>query len=119
MGCVTTPSRSFFSYGLIDPTFIFEVTAFKSTRNLEKTKAKKHHVAGTHAGKLRALGRSRRDMSGTGSRPKSAPDCLKIRSQLDLKFSLPLTARSPSNLRANPYPEVTDLICRLPLRNFF
>ncbi len=38
MGRITPPSRLFSSYSLINPTFVFEVTAFKSNRNLEKKK---------------------------------------------------------------------------------
>ena len=35
--------------------------------------------------------------------------------------SIPPSARRPlgPTLRANPYPEVTDLFCRLPLTTFF
>ena len=37
------------------------------------------------------------------------------------RFHLSLQSRNPNNpvLRANPYPEVTDLFCRLPLPTLF
>ncbi len=65
VGRITLPSRSFSSYNLINPTFVFEVTASKSNRNSEKQKTTMLHAL-MQASQAHS-GRSRHDVSGTGA----------------------------------------------------
>ncbi len=53
------------SYSLINPTFVFDVTAFKSNRNLEKKKKTKQMCALMQASHAHSS-RSRHDVSATG-----------------------------------------------------
>ena len=61
------------------------------------------------------------------ARPESQPpDCLAKEARAQKFYNLQTTARLPveqvslhSALRANPFPEVTDLFCRLPLSTLF
>ena len=49
--------------------------------------------------------------------PPKAPERASSSPKLDVRFFVPGSFHS--TLRANPFPEVTDLICRLPLPTLF
>ena len=55
------------------------------------------------------------------TRKKQHRSNLHLRGGQSGRFHLSLQMRNPNNpvLRANPYPEVTDLFCRLPLPTLF
>uniref|UniRef100_T1HET6 Uncharacterized protein n=1 Tax=Rhodnius prolixus TaxID=13249 RepID=T1HET6_RHOPR len=78
-------------------------------------------ASGNHTANDSQQGRS---VGGQGTGPSSDPKAQKRNFSLAQArhvdtAPLPDQARHDSVLRANPYPEVTDRICRLPLPTLF
>jgi len=65
--------------------------------------------------------RCQRPPAGTGNRPGSTAPAAKPPPPIQIPPHPPSIHSGPttSTLRANPYPEVTDPICRFPLPTFF